>query len=170
MITLVTGGARSGKSAYALKLALEYSNRVFIATAQAIDGEMEDRIANHKAERGDSFTTIEEPVDLAGAIKKIPEGTEVALIDCLTVWMGNLMYKHGDGAESFQETSDLMDILVQAPCDIILVSNEVGMGIVPDNQASRLYRDMAGRMNQEIATIADSVILTVAGLPMELKQ
>jgi adenosylcobinamide kinase/adenosylcobinamide-phosphate guanylyltransferase len=170
MITLITGGARSGKSAYALKLALEYSNRVFIATAQAIDGEMEDRIAKHKAERGDSFTTIEEPVDLAGAIKKIPEGTEVALIDCLTVWMGNLMHKHGDDAESFQETSDLMDVLAQVPCDVILVSNEVGMGIVPDNQASRLYRDMAGRMNQEIAAIADSVILTVAGLPMELKK
>jgi adenosylcobinamide kinase/adenosylcobinamide-phosphate guanylyltransferase len=170
MITLITGGARSGKSAYALKLALEYSNRVFIATAQAIDGEMEDRIAKHKAERGDSFTTIEEPVDLAGAIKNIPEGTEVALIDCLTVWMGNLMHKHGDDAESFQETSDLMDVLAQVPCDIILVSNEVGMGIVPDNQASRLYRDMAGRMNQEIAAIADSVILTVAGLPMELKK
>lgn len=170
MITLVTGGARSGKSQHALKLAMEHEHRVFIATAQAMDSEMTDRIAKHKAERGDSFTTIEEPFDLATALRQIPADTDLVLIDCLTVWIANLMYKHGDDADSFPEITDLLSALTNTSLNIIIVTNEVGMGIVPDNAASRNFRDIAGRLNQDIAAIADSVVLTVSGLPLELKQ
>ncbi|OVE74855.1 bifunctional adenosylcobinamide kinase/adenosylcobinamide-phosphate guanylyltransferase [bacterium E08(2017)] len=170
MITLITGGARSGKSSYALELAEPYHKRVFLATAEAIDTEMQDRIENHQAERGDSFETIEEPLALANVLRNLPEGTDLVLVDCLTVWVGNLLHKHGEDEVSFVEVTDFLNELENPPCDIIMVTNEVGMGIVPDNKLSRVYRDIAGRLTQMAAAVSDRVVLTVAGIPMELKK
>lgn len=169
MITLVTGGARSGKSRYALELALKYENRVFVATAQAMDEEMKKRIASHKEERGKDFMTIEEPLNLASALKKIPERAGVVLVDCLTVWTGNLMHKYGKDYDFFKEVEQFMSALDSLQCDIIIVTNEVGMGIVPDNSFARKYRDVAGRINQRVAARADKVKLTVCGVPVTVK-
>lgn len=169
MITLITGGARSGKSSHALELASSYRKKVFIATACILDTEMENRVAKHRKERGDAFTTIEEPLNLAAALKNLPEGTDLALIDCVTVWIGNLMHKHGSEKETFTEIKEFLEALVDAPCDVIIVSNEVGMGIVPDNAMARNFRDIAGRLNQDIAKAASKVILTVAGMPVRIK-
>lgn len=169
MITLITGGARSGKSNHSLELASSYKNKVFIATARVMDGEMEDRISKHKKERGNAFTTIEEPLDLAASLKNLPEETDLALIDCTTVWIGNLMFERENEEEPFIEINEFIEALISAPCDVIIVSNEVGMGIVPDNAMARKFRDIAGRLNQDIAKIAAKVILTVAGMPVQLK-
>lgn len=168
-LTLITGGARSGKSRHALELASRYSRKTFIATAEAFDSEMQERIRKHQQERGTSFTTIEESINLADAIKKIPGGTEVAIIDCLTVWAGNLMHKHKGDHTSFQEIDSFLQTLPNAPCDLIIVTNEVGMGIVPENKMARQFRDLAGTINQQVAHLADSVILTVCGIPMMIK-
>lgn len=169
MITLITGGARSGKSRHALELASEYDRKAFIATAQAFDDEMKDRITKHQAERGDSFANVEEPIDLAGAISSLPQDTEAAVVDCLTVWIGNLMHKYGEDTDTFSEVDSLLKILAEPPCDIILVANEVGMGIVPENGMARKYRDITGRLNQDIASLADTVIITVSGIPVTIK-
>jgi len=171
-ITLVTGGARSGKSRYAVETALKSKNRVFIATAIAFDDGMQQRIKAHKSERAGRFTTIEEPYDLDDAINSIPADTNIILIDCMTVWLGNLMYRHKDGCSGFskfKEVDAFLKILKEKPFNIIIVTNEVGGGIVPENKMARDFRDLAGRLNQNIAAIADSVILTVCGIPTAIK-
>lgn len=168
-VLMVTGGSRSGKSRYAVEAALKYENRVFLATAKAFDEEMERRIAAHQCERDSRFTTMEEPVDLAGALRLLPPGAEVALIDCLTVWLGNLMHRHGDGVDSFPEIDALFEVLEDPPADVILVTNEVGSGIVPDNAMARRFRDLAGNVNQRAAARADKVVLCVSGIPVVIK-
>lgn len=182
-ITLLTGGARSGKSTYALTLADAYDHRAFIATAQAFDDEMRDRIVRHKEEREGKYITIEEPIDLAGALgslgdlchKKDCKDTRdsrdisVAIVDCLTVWIGNLMHHHGN-RDAYPEIDSLLGVLVAPPCDLILVTNEVGLGIIPDNPLARRYRDLLGKLNQRIAAVANEVILLVSGLPLTLKK
>jgi len=170
MITLITGGGRSGKSRYALELAGSYGKRVFIASAVAIDPEMRKRIGNHRRERGNGFVTLEVPLDPAAALQSLPPGTEVALLDCLTVWLGNLM--HGEGISddsSCVEIESFLDLLSSPPCDLIIVTNEVGMGIIPDNAMARTFRDLAGRLNQRVAAKADRVILMVSGVPLVVK-
>jgi adenosylcobinamide kinase/adenosylcobinamide-phosphate guanylyltransferase len=162
--TLILGGARSGKTTHALGLA-EATNRglVMIATAEALDEEMADRIARHRAERGPRWRTLEAPLDLRGALEQVGPG-EIAVIDCLTLWVSNLMQAERD-AEA--EAEGLI-----AACegrDAILISNEVGLGIVPDNALARRFRDVAGRLNQRIATAADRVVFVAAGLPLTLK-
>ena len=123
-ITLFTGGSRSGKSRHAMNAALKYHKRAFIATAPVCDEEMEQRIAAHRAERGDRFTTIEEPTDIAAAIASVPPETEVILLDCLTVWAGNLMHKHNSSeVSSLPELEALFNLLSNPPLDIILVTN-----------------------------------------------
>jgi len=169
-IILVTGGARSGKSTYALEQAKGYSKQVFIATAQAIDDEMRGRIDAHRAVRGDSFLTVEEPVDLASAITALPDDTEVALIDCLTVWVGNLMHTHGDGAQQFPEVDELLKVIAAPRCDLVFVTNEVGMGVVPQSEMGRAFRDIAGRLNQDIARLAHEVVFVVSGIPTTIKK
>ncbi len=166
---LVTGGSRSGKSRYAMERALTYANRAFIATGVAFDGEMRARIARHKAERGATFTTIEEPLDLAGAIARVPCGTAVVLVDCLTVWLGNLMHAGllVDGASPNIEA--FARAVVGQPFDIVIVTNEIGMGVIPDNAMARDFRDAAGFLNQRMAALADEVILTVSGIPITIK-
>lgn len=169
-VTLVTGGSRSGKTAHALSLAMPFKNRIYLATAEAIDGEMEDRIARHQAERGTDFKTIEEPVDLAGALQQIPEDTDVVLIDCMTVWLGNLMHKNGVQKDPYPEVRDFIESLKKPPCHIVIVTNELGSGIIPHDAMTRTYRDHAGWLNQDIAQVADEVYLVACGLPLTLKE
>lgn len=168
-VTLYTGGTRSGKSRLALTHAMRHPRRAFIATAMAFDDEMRHRIATHQAERGDQFLTLEEPLDLAGAIRRVPPATDVVLIDCLTVWLGNLMYRHGDDQRWYPEIDELLDVVRNPPLNLVLVTNEVGMGIVPENALSRWFRDTQGAMNQKVAAVADTVVLAVCGLPLVLK-
>ena len=168
-VILVTGGARSGKSRYAMELALEYEKRVFIATAQVTDGEMEERIERHRRERGDLFVTVEEPLDLAGAIGSLPSDTGVALVDCLTVWLGNLFHHLGEVDLESPAIRDFLRVLEDPPFSLILVTNEVGMGLVPPDALSRRFRDLAGLLNQEVARRAHRVVFTVCGIPMVIK-
>lgn len=169
-VTLVLGGARAGKSALAerLVLSLAEANRgaaIYIATGQAGDVEMNDRIAAHKARRGDRWTTIEEPLDLVGALATAGPADAV-LVDCLTLWLANLM---ADGRDPDIEGRQLAEILKSVPVPVVLVSNEVGLGIVPDNALARAFRDHAGRLHQRIAAVAGRVLFVAAGLPLALK-
>ena len=171
-VVLITGGARSGKSRYAMELAGGHEGgRVYIATAEPVDADMRGRIEKHKEERGEMFTTIEEPLDLAGALGSVPEGAGVAVVDCLTVWLGNLMHHHceGEGEGELPGVAEFLEILGAPPCDLILVTNEVGMGIIPENRLARSYRDTLGRLNQEVARRAGQVVLMVSGLPVAIK-
>jgi adenosylcobinamide kinase/adenosylcobinamide-phosphate guanylyltransferase len=169
-VILITGGARSGKSAEALRLAEPYERRVFIATAEAFDDEMRERIERHKAERGDGWETIETPLDLAGAVRSVVDLNVALVIDCLTVWIGNLMHHDATMTEAASPCNDLIEVLRQSPARrIICVTNEVGMGIVPEHALSRRFRDVAGRLNQRIAAVADRVILMVCGQSLIIK-
>jgi adenosylcobinamide kinase/adenosylcobinamide-phosphate guanylyltransferase len=166
----ITGGARSGKSSFAEKLALGLAGkRAYIATAQALDAEMAAKIAKHQKDRGDSWVTYEEPLAVAELIGKLSERYEVVLLDCLTLWLSNVMaHSDGDGAVDARSTE-----LVKAVRDFngvcIVVSNEVGLGIVPDNPLARKYRDFAGMLNQKVAQAADEVYFTAAGIPVKIK-
>jgi len=170
-ITLITGGARSGKSAFALSLGLRrYSKRAFIATAVPFDREMKERISRHREQRGDQFQTIEEPLDLPRVLADLPGGIEVVVVDCLTVWLGNLYHHFQDIEEKVRMQVDaFLDHLDQPVCDLILVTNEVGWGIVPENHLARSFRDMAGYLNRHVATKAATVYLLCCGLPLTLK-
>lgn len=165
--TLVLGGAASGKSAYAEDLVLRLTGRpVYIATAQAFDGEMSDKIAVHQARRGAAWTTIEEPLDLAGAIAGADAPGAVLLVDCLTLWLSNLM---ADDRDIEAETARLVDTLGALQGQAVLVANEVGLGIVPDNALARAFRNRHGCLNQAVAAAADRVVFVAAGLPLALK-
>ncbi|HEX4181093.1 MAG TPA: bifunctional adenosylcobinamide kinase/adenosylcobinamide-phosphate guanylyltransferase [Caulobacteraceae bacterium] len=158
------GGARSGKTTHALRLAEASGNGlVMIVTAEALDAEMEARIARHRAERGPRWRTLEAPLDLVGAIGQV-DATEMAVVDCLTLWTSNLML-----AERDVEAEAVGLIAALEGSNVLLVSNEVGLGIVPDNALARRFRDVAGRLNQQIAAAADRVIFIAAGLPLVLK-
>ena len=168
---LVLGGARSGKSAYALKAAEALAAQrgvspLFIATAQAYDDEMAARIAQHRTERGEHWRQAEAPLKLADALSGVAE-PDVALVDCLTLWLSNSMLQADGGHE--QRKAELLAALGEVRGEVWIVSNEVGWGIVPDNALARRYRDEAGRLHQNIAGIADEVVLVVAGLPWVLK-
>lgn len=165
---LVLGGARSGKTALAERLAIRAGSRpAYLATAEALDGEMRDRVATHQASRGQSFATIEEPLALSDALLKASASHDVILVDCLTLWITNLLMANADVA---RHVSELGATLVEIrSAKIILVSNEVGMGIVPDNAMARTFRDLAGAAHQRLAEICDDVYFVVAGLPMTLK-
>lgn len=165
-LTLVIGGARSGKSAHAESLVTVGSPPwSYIATAQAYDDEMRQRIALHRSRRGAGWTTIDAPLDLAGAIGALPDGQPV-LIDCLTLWLTNHMLADHD-VEA--ECRRLADVLSRPRGPWFVVSNEVGQGIVPDNALARRFRDAAGRLNQDVAAVAGTVLLMVAGLPLKVK-
>jgi len=168
-VTMVSGGARSGKSSHALKIAQPYDNKVFIATAQAFDDEMARRIFRHKQERGDAFTTIEEPIRLAEALSGVPEDTQVAVIDCITVWLGNLIHYCKIDEENCTPVDRFLEVLESPPCNVVIVTNEVGMGLVPADAVSRIYRDLIGSVNRRIATIADEVFFAVSGIPFKIK-
>ena len=171
MITLVTGGARSGKSTWALEQALANPlKRYFIATATAFDSEMEQRINLHKYERGSTFTTVEEPYDLLTAIQACDTDSSIILVDCLTVWIGNLFYKNSDDPACVRPHIDyLAESIASVKNDCIIVTNEVGMGLVPETPLGRLFRDLAGRANQVVADASDEVFLVVCGQPLQIK-
>lgn len=164
-ITLILGGARSGKSARALILAGD-APRVMIATAEALDAEMTDRIARHKAERDAGWGLVECPLDLSAAIARAAAPDRVLVIDCLTLWLSNLMHADRDPEG---EGADLVAALRAAPGRVLLVSNEIGMGLAPMEALSRAFRDAQGRLNQRIAAAADRAEFVAAGLPMVLK-
>jgi adenosylcobinamide kinase / adenosylcobinamide-phosphate guanylyltransferase len=163
---LITGGARSGKSRIAEAHTLELGQpAVYIATAQAWDDEMRARIAEHQARRGAEWRTVCEPMDLLGALTA-SDGQGPRLVDCLTLWLTNLMLAEADWRTAAQA---LIAALPRQQSPVILVTNEVGMGIVPDNALARAFRDAAGTLNQWVASAADEVILAVAGLPLKVK-
>ncbi|MBI5026122.1 MAG: bifunctional adenosylcobinamide kinase/adenosylcobinamide-phosphate guanylyltransferase [Nitrospirae bacterium] len=186
-IIFITGGTRNGKSAFALKEASKVSGKkAYIATAEALDEEMRQRIEEHKRQRGDKWITYEEPLKIAEVIKEIEGKYSVIIIDCLTLWLSNLMHT---GLSVTETINALIDVLTDvgaglalpnkksniskggpmpAPT-IFIVSNEVGMGIVPDNDLARKFRDMAGFFNQKIAKVADEAYMVIAGIPLKIK-
>ncbi len=165
--TLVLGGARSGKSTFAEHLALESGlQRVYVATAEAHDDEMRARIATHRARRADGWATVEAPLELAAAIAREASPKRILLVDCLTLWVTNAMLAEYDMDAAF---AALLSALDGASGPVILVSNEVGQGIVPDNAMARAFRDHAGILHQRVAGRADTVYFVTAGLPQKLK-
>ncbi len=169
MRTLILGGARSGKSRLAERLALDSGMSVtYIATAQAQDSEMAARIAEHRARRPAQWTSVEEPLALAAALRQHAAPGRCLLVDCLTLWLTNLLLQP-DPATFACERTALLAALPELPGKIVLVSNETGMGIVPLGELTRRYCDEAGWLHQELAARCDEVLLTVAGLPLTLK-
>lgn len=164
---LVLGGARSGKSRYAQARAEAIAgDLVYIATAQALDDEMADRIQRHRADRGVRWRTVEEPLDLGEAIDREAGPERVIVIDCLTLWASNLLVAERD---TLSATANLVAAIGRARGPLILVANEVGLGIVPDNALARRFRDVAGTLNQAVAGAVSEAMFLVAGLPMPLK-
>ncbi len=172
-IILITGGGRSGKSSYAQRLAEGLPGpRAFIATCPRIDGEMDERIRKHQESRDEAlWHTIEEPLNLAGTLRNASEH-KVFLVDCLALWINNLMYRAGRPLtedEIADECREVLSACKQIQGTVIFVTNEVGMGIIPVNAEARLYRDLLGRCNQTIAAGADNVVFMACGLPLNLK-
>lgn len=165
-LTLVLGGAASGKSAYAEALVLQSNLEPFyIATAQAFDDEMKEKILRHQAMRSDLWTTIEAPIDLSAPLANLKE-TQAVLIDCATLWLTNVILGEYDVDDA---QAKLLAALTNCPSPVVIVSNEVGQGIVPDNALSRRFRNAQGQLNQALAAQADRVVAVMAGLPLELK-
>ncbi|MEO9467057.1 bifunctional adenosylcobinamide kinase/adenosylcobinamide-phosphate guanylyltransferase [Sulfitobacter pontiacus] len=165
-ITLVTGGAKSGKSLFAENHLRAYGlPLVYIATSQAFDPEMEHRIAAHKVQRGDGWDTVEEPLDLRGALMRT-DGAGARLVDCMTLWLSNVMHAERDWQAELEK---MLDSLRAQSSPVVLVTNEVGGGIVPMSALARRYRDASGLMNQRIAAVAGHVVLVSCGLPLTLK-
>ncbi|KAB2718593.1 bifunctional adenosylcobinamide kinase/adenosylcobinamide-phosphate guanylyltransferase [Brucella intermedia] len=164
---LVLGGARSGKSSYAEKMAQSSGLQpLYLATGRAFDGEMENRIAIHQDRRGSDWQTVEEPLDLVGALTLHVAVDRFVLVDCLTLWLTNLMMAERDVAA---EMAGLLAMLPNLAGPVVFVSNEVGFGIVPENRMAREFRDHAGFLHQAVAAVADEVYLIAAGLPLKMK-
>lgn len=167
-LTLVLGGARSGKSRYAEDLVLKLRPPwVYVATAEALDEEMRLRIAEHAARRGEGWQTVEAPIELHAAIMAHGSAGKVLLVDCLTLWLSNIMLS---GKSMPDECSRLCAALSAAKGPIVVVSNELGLGLVPETKLGRDFRDAQGRLNAEVAALADHVVFMAAGLPLIMKQ
>jgi adenosylcobinamide kinase/adenosylcobinamide-phosphate guanylyltransferase len=167
MTHLILGGARSGKTSYALSVAERTGlQKCMIVTAKADDQEMKDRIALHRAERSADWFVVEEAQDLCGALRRMVGSDRVVVVDCLTLWLSNIFFAQKEWAF---ETAALGRLIEELGGGIVLVSNEIGFGLVPDSQLGRAFRDAHGRMNQSLAKACDAVTLIVAGLPMVLK-
>ena len=168
-MVFVLGGARSGKSSWALRYIEErYDSYLFLATARILDEEMDERVKLHKESRGPKWQLIEEPIKVAEVFETKPNNFDVVLMDCLTVWLSNIMLELGEG--NIKEYQDrLLQALSERKQGIIIVSNEVGTGIVPEYPLGRRFRDIAGLLNQRVAAPADKVVFMVAGLPLYLK-
>jgi adenosylcobinamide kinase/adenosylcobinamide-phosphate guanylyltransferase len=168
-ITLVLGGARSGKSTLAERLARErFARPLYLATAEATDDEMAARILAHRRRRGRAWRTAEEPLDLARTLTRVAPRCDGVLVECLTTWLANVLVREGAAAVSRRRAA-LLRALRGSRRPVILVSNEVGLGIVPEHPLGRQFRDLAGWLNQEIAALADEVVFLAAGLPLWLK-
>jgi len=169
-ITFVLGGVRSGKSRYVQTLAAGVSPVAFVATAQPADEEMRRKIERHRAERPQEWRTIEEPLDLDRVLAEEASNYQMVVVDCLTLYAANLLdTEHGNLIAVEERLQRFYAALRTAPCSIALVSNEVGSGIVPPFPEGRKYRDLLGEINQRVASVADNVLLMVAGLPLALK-
>jgi adenosylcobinamide kinase/adenosylcobinamide-phosphate guanylyltransferase len=167
---LVLGGARSGKSRHALEQARQAGTSVaFLATARALDGDMATRIARHRAERPARWTTIEEPHEVPAACRRAARSHDLVVVDCVTVWVSNLMERGDDDALVLAAVDDLAKLLRERLGSVILVSNEVGEGVHPPTELGRRFRDLLGLANQRLAAAADRVTLMVAGLPLTMK-
>jgi len=170
-VTLVLGGVRSGKSRFAQQIAERFERVTFVATAERRDdAEMHAKIERHRAERPSTWTTLEEPLHLARTIREAGRDCDLLLIDCLTLFASNLLETCGENVDQLRtHVDELCAALSAAPCSIVLVSNEVGSGVVPAYELARRFRDLAGEINQRVASVADTVLLMVAGLPFPLK-
>ena len=165
--TLVLGGARSGKSRFAQAQAeASFLEPTLIATAQGLDDEMTERIARHRAERGGRWRVVEEPYDLVAALMRSAAPERAVVVDCLTLWLSNLMHA---GADPTQQGEALAALIASLPGEVFFVSNEVGLGLVPDNPLGRAFRDAQGRLNQRLAQACARVVFVAAGLPLTLK-
>ncbi len=169
MITLITGGARSGKSTHALKLAASYQRQFFVATGEALDEEMTARIEFHRETRPSEFQTVEEPLYVGAALGRLKDRADIVVLDCLTLWVSNLMQRHDQDEPVIAEADRLAEILKLATFASIVVTDEVGWGIVPDHPMARRFRDLLGWTNQKIASVADDVLLMVSGYPVKAK-
>ena len=168
-LLFVLGGARSGKSSFAQKYAeTHYRSRLFVATAQILDEEMAERVRLHKEARGSEWNVLEEPFEIPAALHSPPSPGQVILVDCLTVWLSNILIHMGEDRVGFYE-ENLLKALSLRKGPVIMVSNEVGLGIVPENPLGRIFRDLAGRLNQRVASAADHVVFMAAGIPWVLK-
>jgi adenosylcobinamide kinase/adenosylcobinamide-phosphate guanylyltransferase len=168
-VVLVGGGVRSGKSAYAVARARALgSRRAFLATARAYDEEMAERIRRHQAERAGDFALIEEPIAVAEAVARL-DGFDVAVIDCITLWLSNQLLDGVSPGEIERRASSLAGALRSAPCHVVVVTNEVGMGVHPETALGRTFRDLAGRTHQALARAADEIHLAVLGVLLRLK-
>lgn len=169
-VTFITGGARSGKSRHAEGLALSYGEPLlYVATGAAGDGEMSERIRRHRERRGDAWQTIEEPVDLAGVLQGHDGWFRATLVDCVTLWLSNMLLASNDADRVLAEVRRTAGLFATLQTPLILVSNEVGMGIVPDNRLARTFRDLAGEANELLAAAADEAYALFSGLPLKLK-
>jgi adenosylcobinamide kinase/adenosylcobinamide-phosphate guanylyltransferase len=169
-IILITGGARSGKSSYAEQRARALGpRRLYIATAEAKDEEMRQRIEEHKRRRSNEWVTIEEPIELAETLLAQRGQTDCALVDCLTLWISNLLLQY-DRRFAEEKVGQLLETASRLNCHLVFVTNEVGLGIVPDNPLARQFRDLSGWANQRVAAAANEVVLVVAGIPMIVKK
>ncbi|ELW83370.1 TPA: bifunctional adenosylcobinamide kinase/adenosylcobinamide-phosphate guanylyltransferase [Acinetobacter nosocomialis] len=169
MLQLILGGARSGKSRLAEQTAISMQLAVtYVATAQALDSEMQSRIAHHQNQRPIHWALVEEPLFLAKALQEIDRPNQIILVDCLTLWLTNLLLLEDKNVQQF-ECEQLLKVLPTLQSEIILVSNETGLGIVPLGEISRRFVDEAGRLHQALGQIADKVVFCVAGFPMILK-
>ena len=171
MLTLITGGIRSGKSAYALERAKEFSGlKTFVATAEPLDEEMKIRIKSHQRERSADFLTLEEPLHLSRALKKVPSNCGLVLIDCLTLWVNNLLFYSQKNPDQIENEIQMFEEELSSQArDILIVTNEVGLGLISENALSRQYIDLLGRLNQKIAKLCDEVVLLVSGIPTRIK-
>lgn len=173
MLTLIIGGARSGKSRFAQSLCPPAGRVVYVATARAEDDEMRARIGRHRADRPSGWRTIEEPLAIARAIHQVCGDADFVLLDCLTVWLSNLCWEHREKSDAERESIACAELEAVAAAgashEVVLVSNEVGYGIVPEHPLGRRFRDLQGLVNQRAAALADRVFLTVAGIPVGIK-
>jgi adenosylcobinamide kinase/adenosylcobinamide-phosphate guanylyltransferase len=167
--TLILGGARSGKSRFALALQPPRTRVSFIATALASDTEMAERIDRHRAERPRHWRTVEEPCELVACLREACANAEAVIIDCLTVWVANLMLRGDADAHVLKQADELAALLALRPADLTVVSNEVGLGVHPATEEGRHFRDVLGIVNQRVAAAADRVVLMVAGQPLTVK-
>jgi adenosylcobinamide kinase/adenosylcobinamide-phosphate guanylyltransferase len=169
-VILITGACRSGKSTFALRLAeRDYGRRMYLATAEALDDEMRERIKEHRKKRGGAWRTVEEPVEIAKVLKECGDDADVIVLDCVTLWISNLMMKNLESDRILSLVDELLDVVTDISSDVVFVTNEVGWGIVPDNRLARDFRDSAGAVNQKIAHAADAVVLLVSGIPLTIK-
>jgi len=170
-IIFITGGARSGKSQFALELARSFTGpKAYLATAQPLDREMAERIRRHKRNRPKDWQTLEEPLRVSEILEEKGDNFGLILIDCLTLWISNGLMAHWTEKKFLQEADRLCEVCRETRCSLIIVSNEVGLGIVPDNPSARMFRDLSGLIHQKISRQADEVYFMVSGIPLQLKK